>query len=201
MGIMADNDEQVQLPSTTAQRDKVLMIAIARRRDQKALAELFGIYGPKLKGWLIARGVQAGSAEDVIQDVMIRVWTRAETFDPERAAFSTWVYRLTRNRWIDIQRKNQRMDIRDPMIMNIIADDIVPSVEDDFTRGQIADRLHEELESLKPSHKELVHMAFMEHKTHAEISDETGIPLGTVKTRIRSAMKFLRAKIGEDSDD
>ena len=64
-----------------------------------------------------------------VQDVMIKVWTKGQSFDPAKASFATWIYRLTRNRWIDHKRKHDRMDVRDPDLMKIIADDEVPSAE------------------------------------------------------------------------
>jgi len=125
---------------SAAKRDARLMSAIAEGQDGAALAELFEIYGGKLRGWLMARGVGSATAEDVIQDVMIKVWTRAILFDPAKASFATWVYRLTRNRWIDHQRKHGRMDVRDPDLMSIIADDEVPSAEDFFIEDQYSQR-------------------------------------------------------------
>jgi len=110
---------------SAAKRDAIWLADIAAKQDAKALSDLFEVYGPKLKGWLMARGVGSGTAEDIIQDVMIKVWTRAELFDPSKASFATWVYRMTRNRWIDHKRKHGRMDVRDPELMKIIADDTV----------------------------------------------------------------------------
>ena len=180
---------------SAAKRDARLMSAIAEDQDGAALAELFEIYGGKLRGWLMARGVGSATAEDVIQDVMIKVWTRAILFDPAKASFATWVYRLTRNRWIDHQRKHGRMDVRDPDLMSIIADDEVPSAEDFFIEDQAAENLHTEIARLTAAQQEAIRMAYMEFKTHKEISEETGLPLGTVKTRIRSAIQALQSNM------
>jgi len=180
---------------SAAKRDARLMSAIAEGQDGAALAELFEIYGGKLRGWLMARGVGSATAEDVIQDVMIKVWTRAILFDPAKASFATWVYRLTRNRWIDHQRKHGRMDVRDPDLMSIIADDEVPSAEDFFIEDQAAENLHTEIARLTAAQQEAIRMAYMEFKTHKEISEETGLPLGTVKTRIRSAIQALQSNM------
>ena len=168
------------------------MAAIRDEKSQKSLTDLFKIYGPRLKGWLMARGVGNGTAEDIVQDVMITVWTRAHLFNPEKASFATWIYRTTRNRWIDHQRKHSRMDVRDPEFMKIIADDEVPSAEYNFMLEQDASLLYSEIEKLTIVQKNAIKMAFMEFKTHKEISEQTGIPIGTVKTRIRSAIKTLK---------
>jgi len=149
----------------------------------------------------MARGVGNGTAEDIVQDVMITVWTRAHLFDPDKASFATWIYRTTRNRWIDHQRKHSRMDVRDPEFMKIIADDEVPSAEYNFMIDQDADRLYAEIEKLSETQKTAVRLAFMEFKTHKDISEQTGVPLGTVKTRIRSAVQSLKANMSKDSSN
>jgi len=180
---------------SAAKRDALWLAAIAQRQDARALSDLFEIYGPKLKGWLMVRGVGNGTAEDIVQDVMIKVWTKAARFDPMKASFATWVYRMTRNRWIDYQRKHGRMDVRDPELMKIIADDEVPSAEANFIAQQNSDILKEHIARLTPAQQMAIRMAFMEYKTHKEISAETGLPLGTVKTRIRSAIQALKANM------
>lgn len=180
---------------SAAKRDAAYLKAIADNRDQKALTELFKIYGPKLKGWLMARGNGSSTAEDIVQDIMITCWTRAHLFDPSKASFATWVYRMTRNRWIDHKRKHGRMEVRDPELMKIIADDMVPSAEIHFINGEDSENLREKMESLSDAQREALTMAFMQFKTHKEIAAETGLPLGTVKTRIRSGIQALHARM------
>ena len=172
---------QTQKSLSASKRDAIWLKAIAENRDAKALTALFDVYSPKLKGWLMARGAGAATAEDVVQDVMLKCWTGASMFDPSKASFATWVYRMTRNRWIDHQRKHGRMDVRDPEVMKTIADDEVPSAESGFMVDQDNQWLAEEIAKLTPSQQTAIRMAYMEFKTHKEISAETGLPLGTVK--------------------
>ena len=185
---------------SAAKRDAAWLDKIANQQDAKALSDLFEIYGPKLKGWLMARGVGSGTAEDIVQDVMIKVWTRAVLFDPKKASFATWVYRLTRNKWIDYQRKHGRMDVRDPELMKIIADDEIPSAEEDFMTQQNSEILREHISRLTEVQQMAIRMAFLEFKTHKQISAETGIPEGTVKTRIRSAITALKVSMSRQQD-
>lgn len=185
---------------SAAKRDAAWMERIKSDEDGQALSDLFEIYRPKLKGWLIARGVGNGTAEDIVQDVMIKVWTRAVLFDPEKASFATWVYRLTRNKWIDHQRKHGRMDVRDPELMKVIADDEVPSAEEDFMSQQSREILLEHIGRLTEAQQMAIRMAFLEFKTHKQISAETGLPLGTVKTRIRSAINALKANMSRQQE-
>jgi len=185
---------------SAAKRDAAWLERIKSDEDAQALSDLFEVYRPKLKGWLMARGVGNGTAEDIVQDVMIKVWTRAVLFDPAKASFATWVYRLTRNKWIDHQRKHGRMDVRDPELMKVIADDEVPSAEEDFMTGQSSAILHEHINRLTEAQQMAIRMAFLEFKTHKQISAETGLPLGTVKTRIRSAINALKASMSRQQD-
>jgi RNA polymerase sigma-70 factor (ECF subfamily) len=183
---------------SAAKRDAAWMERIKTNEDAQALSDLFEVYRPKLKGWLMARGVGNGTAEDIVQDVMIKVWTRAILFDPAKASFATWVYRLTRNKWIDHQRKHGRMDVRDPELMKIIADDEVPSAEEDFMSQESTAILREHISRLTEAQQMAIRMAFLEFKTHKQISAETGLPLGTVKTRIRSAINALKASMARE---
>jgi RNA polymerase sigma-70 factor (ECF subfamily) len=185
---------------SAAKRDAAWLDRIANQQDARALSDLFEVYGPKLKGWLMARGVGNGTAEDIVQDVMIKVWTRAELFDPAKASFATWVYRLTRNKWIDYQRKHGRMDVRDPELMKVIADDEVPSAEEAFMTQQSSEVLKEHIERLTEAQQMAIRMAFLEFKTHKQISAETGLPLGTVKTRIRSAINALKSSMARQQE-
>ncbi|GLQ21943.1 RNA polymerase sigma factor [Algimonas porphyrae] len=182
---------------SASKRDANWLKSIAEDRDAQALTDLFDVYTPKLKGWLMARGAGGATAEDVVQDVMVKVWTGAQMFDPTKASFATWVYRMTRNRWIDHQRKHGRVDVRDPELMKVIADDEVPSAESGFMAQEENHWLAREIDKLTPSQQTAIRMAYMEFKTHKEISDETGLPLGTVKTRIRSAMQALKTNMAE----
>lgn len=185
---------------SAARRDAEWLDKIANQQDANALSDLFEIYGPKLKGWLMARGVGSGTAEDIVQDVMIKVWTRAVLFDPQKASFATWVYRLTRNKWIDHQRKHGRMDVRDPELMKIIADDEIPSAEENFMTQQSSEILREHISRLTEVEQMAIRMAFLEFKTHKQISAETGIPEGTVKTRIRSAINALKVSMSRQQE-
>ncbi|MGB3454808.1 MAG: sigma-70 family RNA polymerase sigma factor [Litorimonas sp.] len=186
---------------SASKRDAIWLTAIATDRDAKALSALFDVYTPKLKGWLMARGAGGSTAEDVVQDVMLKVWTGAHMFDPTKASFATWVYRMTRNRWIDHQRKHGRMDVRDPDTMRTIADDEVPSAEAGYMEQQDSHWLNAEIDKLTPSQQVAIRMAYMQFKTHKQISEETGLPLGTVKTRIRSAMQALKANMADRDAD
>jgi len=175
--------------------DAELVMRIARDSDRPALAELAAHYAPRLKGWLINRGVIAETAEDLVQDALIKVWRKAEKFDPEKASFSTWVYRLTRNGWIDYKRKHDRLQPTSPEIMQTLADHTVDGVDQDYDQLEAATAVNEALADLPPETKSMLQMSFFEGLSHSQIAIRTGLPLGTVKSRIRAPLKRLQTRL------
>ena len=172
-----------------------LIQAIAATRDRAALGALFGHFGPRIKAYLMRRGCDAGQAEEVVQEVMVTLWRRAETFDSRQANASTWVFTIARNKRIDMMRRERRPEI-DP-------DDpaLVPAENGSAERGvelaQDAVRLRAAMASLPSEQRELLMLAFFEDKPHSAIATESGLPLGTVKSRIRLAMARLRKELGD----
>lgn len=182
------------LPSRGAS-DADLVTRIARDRDRAALAELAAHYAPRLKGWLINRGVIAETSEDLVQDVLIKVWHKADKFDPQKASFSTWIYRLTRNCWIDYKRKHDRLQPTSPEIMQTLADHAVAGVDHDYDQLEAAKAVNEALADLPPDTKSMLQMSFFEGLSHSQIATRTGLPLGTVKSRIRAPLKRLQTRL------
>lgn len=178
-----------------AQCDVALMNRIVIHRDAPAFSELTRHYAPRLKAWLMHRGESGATAEDIVQDVMVKVWHKAELYDCSKASFSTWVYRLTRNRWIDHKRKHDRLQPTAPDIMASLADRPVSSAESDVELVERAEAIQMALATLPNEQKEMLHMSFFEGLTHREISKRTGIALGTVKSRIRVPLQRLRAQL------
>jgi RNA polymerase sigma-70 factor (ECF subfamily) len=172
-----------------------LIQAIATHRDRSAFAAVFGHFGPRIKAYLMRRGSDAGAAEEVVQEVMVTLWRRAETFDARQANASTWVFTIARNKRIDMMRRERRPEIdpEDPAL--------VPAqngnAEDRVEQAQDAARLRGAMASLPAEQKDLLTMAFFEDKPHSTIAAESGLPLGTVKSRIRLAMARLRKELGD----
>jgi len=180
--------KQVTKPSPDVSPLTSLMLAVRDRRDRAAFAELFDHFAPRLKGFIMRSGTGSGQAEEIVQDVMLTVWRKGEQFDPARAQVSAWVYRIARNRQIDVIRKEQR-----PMPEDL---DPVPDSEPDA--GQIvaieqeASHLRKALKKLKPAQRAMIEKAYLGELSHQEISDQTGLPLGTIKSRIRLGLDRLR---------
>lgn len=169
----------------------VWMLAVRDQRDKAAFGRLFDHYAPRLKGMLVRSGASPAQAEDVVQDVMLTLWRKAHLFDPERAQVSAWVYRIARNRNVDLARKSARA----------VPEELAPEQADDTDTAQAialeqeAAQLRAALSRLKPDQKAMIEKAYLGELTHSEITEETGLPLGTVKSRIRLGLEKLRHEL------
>ena len=125
----------------------------------------------------------------------INIWKKARLFDPEKAAVSTWIFAIARNARIDLLRKVHRPmpDFDDPAF--VTAEE--PSAHQLVSRAQESKRLKEMLAMLPPEQQEVLRLAFFEEKTHPEVAAELGVPLGTVKSRIRLALGRIRSELGD----
>ncbi|PWC34238.1 sigma-70 family RNA polymerase sigma factor [Azospirillum sp. TSO35-2] len=172
-----------------------LIVAVGRERDKLAFGALFGHFAPRLKTYLRRLGCESGAAEELVQEVMLLVWRRAETYDPVHASASTWVFTIARNKRIDALRREQRPEI-DPDDPALVPAGLVPEAEQAADRRievkESSGRLRAALKDLPPEQADLLRMAYFEDKPHSVISAEHGIPLGTVKSRLRLAMERLR---------
>ena len=133
--------------------------------DKAAFAELYAHFAPRVKGFLINSGADGSMAEECAQEVMVTLWRKAHLFDPSRASVATWIFTIARNRKIDILRKQRR-----------------PEPED----------LSKALTILPAAQRELIEQAYFGDLSHSEIAKKTGLPLGTIKSRIRLALERLR---------
>ena len=173
-----------------------LVEAIASRADKAAFAALFRHFAPKIKGYLVKIGTDRGQAEELTQEVMLTVWRKAAQFDRTQASVSTWMFTIARNRRIDAVRREKRpeLDPADPMLVPdepIAADDRLDALDREA-------RVARAIKTLPQEQADLVHEAFYLAKSHSQISEETKIPLGTVKSRLRLAFGRLRKAMEGD---
>jgi RNA polymerase sigma-70 factor (ECF subfamily) len=163
---------------------------VAERRDREAFGQLFDHFAPKLKGYLRRQGAGDQEAEDLVQNVMLKVWHRARQFDASRGNASTWVFAIARNERISAIRRERRpeVDLNDPTLVP----DPDPPADETLDRSREFDRLQGAVGGLPEEQAQVVRMSFVEDKAHSEIAAELGLPLGTVKSRIRLALGRLR---------
>lgn len=185
-------------PQASAPSDADLLLAIAGR-DVPAFEALFDRYAGRIKAFMMRSGASAADADEIAQDVMVSVWRRASTFDPRKAAASTWIYAIARNRRVDLIRRARRPapDPDDPLFQP----DLEPDGQDILGQAQEEARLRASLETLAPEQRAVLVAAFYEGLSHGEISETLGLPLGTVKSRIRLAFRHLRVALGDDGKE
>lgn len=174
-----------------------LIEAVALRRDREAFAELFAYFAPRLKTWLIRSGATANAAEDFAQDAMLTVWRKADLFDANRARAATWIFAIARNRRLDMLRRDAR-PLPTPEIDP--AGDGVPRPDEIVSMQEDARRVRDALSKLSPEQGEVLRLAFFLERPHSEIASRLGLPLGTVKSRIRNAMIKLRTILGPSEE-
>ena len=173
-----------------------LLVRVGRDRDKSAFAELFDYFAPRVKSFLLRFGTDMSLAEEIAQEAMIMVWRRAETYDPRQSAASTWIFTIARNKRIDrLRRENRPLpDMTDPAVMP----ESIGTGEIQVARMQQEKKIRHALKNLPEEQAKMIFSAYYEEKSHREIAEESGVALGTVKSRIRLALNRLRAHIDED---
>ena len=167
-----------------------LIEAISESRDKTAFRQLFEHFAPRLKSYLLRLGADAAMAEDVAQEAMVMVWRKAASFDRRQAGASTWIFTIARNKRIDRLRREKRpeLDPDDPGLIPAAE----PAPDRSLQDGQARQRIASAMRVLPDEQAELIRRAFFDDEPHSRIAEESGLPLGTVKSRIRLALTRLR---------
>ena len=165
-----------------------LLERVAIHRDRAAFAALFTHFAPRIKAYLLRLGAPSGMAEELAQEALLNLWRKAHLFDPAKASAATWLFTIARNLRIDALRRERRPELH--------PEDFLPEP------GQAADaglslageeeRLRTALKELPADQIRVVELSFFAEKPHSLIAQELGIPLGTVKSRLRLALARLR---------
>ncbi|MEW9919855.1 sigma-70 family RNA polymerase sigma factor [Marimonas sp. MJW-29] len=165
-----------------------LMKRVRDDRDKAAFADLFTHFAPRVKGFLMKSGADATTAEECAQDVMTTLWRKADQFDPRRASVATWIFTIARNRRIDMLRRENRPEPEDlPW-----GPEPEPDQAEVIGLQQESALLVEALKALPEQQRDLIEKAYFGDLTQSEIASLTGLPLGTIKSRIRLALDRLR---------
>jgi RNA polymerase sigma-70 factor (ECF subfamily) len=183
------------LDTPTPDDHAALIQAIAQRRDRAAFAALFRFFAPRVKAWMLRGGANPVAAEELAQETMLVVWQKAALFDSGRAGASTWIFTIARNQRIDALRRERHPStlLPDPLEEpeGPVQADRLMAIAEQEARIRVA------MAGLPAEQAEVIRKAFFEDKVHAEIEKELGIPLGTVKSRLRLAMARLRGALGD----
>jgi RNA polymerase sigma-70 factor, ECF subfamily len=177
--------------------DEQLMARLTGPEVEAALSELYDRYSRTVYGVGIKILGDRSSAEELVQEVFLKVWRSSGTFDPSRASFSTWLYRVTRSCALDLYRKRAHRvhQIPDGETHVVTTRDSSAGPQEVVDESWLSWRVSRALEVLDAPHKEVINLAYFEGFSQREISERTGVPLGTVKSRTANAFKKLRREL------
>ena len=167
-----------------------LMETIGADRDHAAFTELFQDLAPRVRRLLVHRGVSWPVAEELTQETMLAVWRHAAMFDRRRASVPTWVLTIARNKQLDLPRAAQAA-----WALQLQLPAAAPDGEEILRSKQSGEILHHAIGALPREQGQALRQAFCEAKSHRDIAAEQGLPLGTVKSRIRLALARLRTSL------
>jgi RNA polymerase sigma-70 factor, ECF subfamily len=175
--------------------DEVLVRRVAQSGDERALSELYDRYAGLIYGAGVRYLGDRSVAEDLVQDVFTAVWRGAAGFDPSRASFATWVYRITRNRATDlIRRRRARVrTVGGEARLELGEDDPAGDLSRNFDVASALSRL-------SPIHREVLTLAYFHGLSQSEIARRTNTPLGTVKSRTTAALRAMRETMLTDEE-
>lgn len=178
-----------QPPALTGGYDSML-VNIAENKDKQSFIELYEHFAPRVKSFLMKGGLPESQADELAQETMLTVWDKAALFNPVKASASTWIFTLARNKKIDqLRRRIFQETPSDALDLLETPDD---SAEQSMMDSEAVEALAEAMDSLPEDQVDLLKKSFFENKSHGDIARETGLPLGTIKSRIRLALQRLR---------
>lgn len=184
--------------STMAEAEDLtaLLVRVADGRDRQAFARLFQHYAPRLKTYMRKLGCDDAIAEDLAQEAMLAVWRKADSFDPAKSGAGTWIFTIARNLRIDRLRRERRPEADEDDLAQVPDDS--PSADEVLATRRSGEKIRQAVADLPAEQAQVVTLSFYEDHPHADIAARLGIPLGTVKSRLRLAMKRIRAALGDE---
>ena len=170
-----------------------LLRRIAEGSDQAAFRQVFEIYAPRVKSYMLRQGADATTAEELAQETMARVWVKAGMYASDKGNPSTWIYTIARNLRIDKIRRERVWQELPEGHAEQASDQPLP--DDLVSENERALHVQEALRTLPPEQLEMITMSYIDGLSHSEIADKLAIPLGTVKSRMRLAYAKLSAQL------
>lgn len=169
---------------------------LGRHSKQSDFVVLFDYFAPRIKSFLMKGNMSEDQAEELAQETMLSVWYKAHTYDINKAAASTWIFTIARNKKIDLLRKGKHytVDSDDPLYA---IEDPEASATDTMIRNQSDEIVKQAMDALPEAQAAMIRKSFYEDKSHSVIAEEENIPLGTVKSRIRLAIERLKREIDQ----
>lgn len=172
----------------------MLLSAVGSQKDLVAYETLFRHFAPRIKAYMARLSRDSQLAEELMQETMIAVWSKADRFDPARGEASTWIFTIARNLRIDALRREKRPEF-DPVDPAFVGDDVL--ADSALDARQSADQIQRAMEALPREQAELVKASFFDDESQSAIAERFNLPLGTVKSRMRLAFEKLRTALAD----
>jgi len=167
-----------------------LITRVAQNRDRQAFAQLFDHFAPRLKSFIMRKNTSAELAEDLVQEAMISVWTKAALYESSKGSVTTWVFTIARNLRIDRIRRDVHMPTTE--LGDYDEPSEAPEGEELLGRKQEDGLVARALQGIPEEQRQILVLSFVEEMPQSEIAEKLSIPLGTVKSRMRLAYGHLR---------
>lgn len=175
-----------------------LLLRVKDAHDKEAFSQLFDHFAPRLKSFLLRQGAAPLEAEEFVQEALLTVWKSADRFDPSKASASTWIFTIARNKRIDDLRKQRPVSADLDQALDVESEDGTEALHKALTLETRQKQLQEALQTLPQEQKDLLMRSFFDSQSHGDIAAQTGLPLGTVKSRIRLALERLRKNMVQE---
>ena len=195
------------IPAVRSESDKgrlnACIVAIGASQDQAAFIEIYEHFSGRVKSFLMGKGMNDDTAEELMQEVMLTVWRRAESYDPAKAAASTWIFTIARNRRIDYLRGNSRVEVElDDELLDsgAYSNQVETTLEEHAMLEQHSAQLVQALDDLPQEQQQVMHLSYFRGQSHGDIAEWLDLPIGTVKSRIRLAVQSIRANMQQMTD-
>ncbi len=179
-------------PSDTGSIEIVELMSRVADRDRAAFAALFRLVAPRVKAYLMRLGSSPVAAEELMQEVLLTVWRKADRFDPAKAGVMTWIFVIARNRRIDGLRRETSTVTYGTTPPDAFDED-TPSAADTIDAGRNEQRIRSAIALLPAEQRAVITRSYWDEEPHGSIADALNIPLGTVKSRLRLALIRLRS--------
>ncbi|MFT3673406.1 sigma-70 family RNA polymerase sigma factor [Aestuariivirga sp.] len=177
-------------PDRAAREHAEQLARVAATKDRQAFAELFDHFAPRVKSFMMRKGATAEQAEDLVQETMIAVWSKAALYAADRGSVATWIFTIARNLRIDRLRREKSNQFTDLDDYDAPSDD--PSQDETLRRIQEDGAVAKALAQIPPEQRELLILSYVEDMPQSEIAARLQIPLGTVKSRMRLAYRRMK---------
>ena len=192
---LMEREEKVRLQPRSSKSNEMseLLRRVAERGDVAAFQELYENFAPRVKSYMMRKGADANTAEELAQETLLTIWRKASLYSNSKGSATTWIFTIARNLRIDRLRREFPWQSLPEGHDEEASDDTPP--DEQVSERERKQRIHAALSELPSDQHEVVTLSYLEGMSHSEIAERLGLPLGTVKSRMRLAYQKIREAV------